>query len=73
MSCIRQRKGRHHLHGLTVRDFSEVFSTLTVGYHSDAEFARSLRSSLPVMFVEMDTNLVRSKLSLIHISEPTRR
>ena len=58
MSGVGQRKGRHHLHGLTVLDGPEVFATATVGDDPQPILARPLSPTLAMMFVEMHAHLV---------------
>ena len=61
---VRQRKRRDHLHRLAVLDFPEVFLGLTVGDDAKAVVAHALCSSLSVVFVEVNPDLVGTQRRL---------
>lgn len=61
---VRQRERGNHLHRLAVLDFPKVLLGLPVGDDSESVLANPLGSSLSVVFVEMDPNLVGAKWSI---------
>jgi len=51
----------HHLHGLTVANFPNVFLASSMGHDAKPVRAHSFRTAFFVMFVEVDADLVSTK------------